>query len=202
MAEDEGHDLWGDAWSHVTRPEEDPLIPRELWSPTQRRASAWHPPDGRAHRKRAEIGGRDAHLTFDPPEEYRPRPESARPHGDRHRQSRNGAATEPHAVPTPSRAPARARAATPEETAARLAAPPGRRRTGGPSAVSARSLARGTVVGYRRDGARTRLALVIAAIVVLAAGLFAYWMLTRPAALALTPAHAVVTVQGHDAEAA
>jgi YVTN family beta-propeller protein len=208
MAEDdEGHDLWGDAWSHVARPEEDPLIPRELWSPSQRRANAWHPPDGRAHRKHAEIGGRDAHLTFEPPKEYRPRPESARPHGERRRQTHAGSATGPQTAPAADRAPARppirGRAATPEETAARLAAPPGRHRTAGPSSASARSLApRGTVVGYRRGRGRARLLLAIGAVVLLAAaGLFAYWMLTRPAALALTPspADATVTVQGRGA---
>ena len=197
MAEDdEGHDLWGDAWSHVARPEEDPLIPRELWSPSQRRANAWHPPDGRPRRRQAEIGGRDAHLTFDPPKEYRPPAESARPRGERHRQIRSRATADPDQT----RAASGPRPAS-EGRRTRPAINPGRQRVAPNPGAGARSLApRGTVVGYRRDGRRIRLVLALLAVaLVVAAGIVAYWLLTRPAALALTPspADATVTVQGH-----
>jgi YVTN family beta-propeller protein len=174
VAEDEeGRGLWEDAWSHVARPEEDPLIPRELWSPAKRRASAWHPPDdSRTKRKRAKISGRDAHLTFDAPKEYQPREDPSRASG------RAGARSSGRSRPS-----APLRGATPSRAGARSLAP------------------RGTVVGYKkgRGSAKAMLALVAVAIMFVA-GLAAYWFLTRPASLAITvtPADALIQVEGRD----
>ena len=196
--DDEGHDLWDDAWSHVARPEEDPLIPRELWSPAQRRATAWHPPEEHPRRKRAEISGRDAHLTFEPPKEYQPPKESPRPSGRptaRH-SSRDSAHDAQRARPEP--AASRRRAATPPHTESAPRASSSR--TAAPSRAGARSLApRGTVVGYKRGGgsAKALIAIIVIALLVVA-GLVAYWFMTRPAALAITvtPNDATVAIDG------
>jgi YVTN family beta-propeller protein len=196
---DEGHDLWEDAWSHVARPEEDPLIPRELWSPAQRRAKAWHPPaDGRPKRKHAEISGRDAHLTFQPPKEYQPRDEPARGTGRSSGRSSSRTTASP-----PSQAHASARPRAREGQRARGKATPPRGRDAGPSRVGARSLApRGTVVGYKKGGGSGKAAVALIAVVLLvAAGLAGYWFFTRPTAFAIhvTPADALISVEGSEA---
>ena len=185
---DEGrgdHDLWADAWSHVSKPDEDALIPRELWSPARRRASTWHPPaDGRPQRKRAEIGGRDTHLTFEPPAAHRTRSGEARRAGA-HREQQRAIDAEHLARPVRSaHAPHTPRAAKPD-----------------PSRAGARSLApRGTVVGYRRGrGQRATLLLILLAVILaLVAGAVVWWLATRPASLALTitPADASIVVAG------
>ena len=193
--DDEEHDLWGDAWSHVTRPEEDPLIPRELWSPVRRRASAWHPPDERPRRKRAQISGRDAHLTFDPPKQYQPPVESARPSGrSAARHSSRESASEAK----------RARTAPPSVRPRKPATPRASSRLGAPEPAASHSGSRplgprGTVVGYKRGGGHAKALIVLIAIVLLVvAGLVAYLFVTRPAALAITvsPNDAVVTIEG------
>ncbi len=202
VAEDEeGRGLWEDAWSHVARPEEDPLIPRELWSPAQRRANKWHPPtDDRPKRKHTQISGRDAHLTFEPPKEYQPRQESARAanRGARRSSARSSASVSaPTSVPASASASASAR----EGSRSRPKAASTRLRPPGPSRAGARSLApRGTVVGYKRGGGSAKAVLALAAVILLVvAGLVAYWFLTRPTALAITvtPSDAAVTIEGH-----
>jgi YVTN family beta-propeller protein len=58
---------------------------------------------------------------------------------------------------------------------------------------------RGTVVGYKRSGGSKRLLIALITIAILvAAGLVAYWFMTRPAALAITvtPNDATVTIEG------
>jgi YVTN family beta-propeller protein len=197
--DDEGHDLWDDAWSHVARPEQDPLIPRELWSPAQRRANAWHPPaDSRPKRGHAEISGRDAHLTFEPPKEYQPRDEAAR--GTGRSSGRSSSRSAAHA-PAPGPAPAATSARPPAREAQRVRGNAATRgRAAAPSRVGARSLApRGTVVGYKKGGGSGRAVVALIAVVLLAAaGLAAYWFLTRPTAFAIhvTPADALITVAG------
>ncbi len=185
MAEEDGErDLWGDAWSHVAKPDEDALIPRDLWSPAARRAETWHPPTGdKPPRRHAEVGGRDSHLTFDPPPAHRPRPEQ--PAGRDRRKRPVHAPSHPEATraeraPSPERATSPGRTKRPERSAARSLAP------------------RGTVVGYRRSGGRLTLILIaVLAVVILALAI--WWFATRPAALAITPspADATVTVVGH-----
>jgi YVTN family beta-propeller protein len=177
----DGTDLWGEAWSRPVPPTEEPVRARPQWEP----GDAPTPPVDRSlpreprHTRRvAEVGGRDAHLTFEPPEEYRP------DHVSRHRdKSARGAAA---------RDTARTR---------REAGPTqGRRRPGPrPTLPGGAPMPRGTVVGYRRRFRGGAVLAVAAVVIVALVAALAWWLLTRPAALALTlsPADATVTVAGH-----
>ena len=183
MGEDRDRsDLWDDAWSRPAPPAEEPVRSRPLWEPGEtgsRRVDQAPSNPPRHSRRLAEIGGRDAHLTFEPPEEYRP------DHVERHRDtSARGAAA---------RDAARARR---ESGAMGPSGRPGPR----PVLRGGVRMPRGTVVGYRRRfQARTQLLVVVALVVVALVAALAWWLLTRPAAPALTlaPSGAIVAVAGY-----
>ena len=174
-------DLWEEAWSRREPPAGEPVRSRPKWEPGEagvRRAdrASSH---ARHSRRVAEIGGRDAHLTFEPPEEYRP------DHVERHRDtSARGAAA---------RDTKRKRR---EVGATKAPRHPGPK----PFLPGGVRMPRGTVVGYRRRfrGGAPLVAVVVLVVVAIVAAL-AWWLLTRPAALALTlsPSDAIVSVAGH-----
>ena len=175
-------DLWDEAWSRPEPPAEEPVRARPQWEPAPGDAARPDRPrsDASRHaRKVAQIGGRDAHLTFDPPEEYRP--DTVERHHDRSARAaaaRDAARTRGMAGP----GPARTR--------------PGPR----PSLPGGVRMPRGTVIGYRRGMRSARALFVVAGIIVLALLVaLAWWLLTRPTALALTssPADATISVAGH-----
>jgi YVTN family beta-propeller protein len=214
-------DLWGEAWSRPEPPADEPVHSRPQWepgaseTPRSERGRSYSP---RHSRRVAQLGGRDAHLTFEPPEEYRPE------HVAEHRRGRQGRGAsgrreEPREPkPEPEREPRREpmwppkREPKPEskrEPRREPIWPPKREpKPPRPERVrperlrrdAARALApRGTVVGYHR-GLRLSSPLVVVGIIVLALAIaLAWWLLTRPAALALTssPSDAVVSVAGH-----
>ena len=155
-------DLWDDAWSRPEPPTEEPVRARPQWEPTAGdppRTDRSRPVAPRHSRKVAQIGGRDAHLTFEPPEQYRP--ENVERHHDRSARSRPGPK---------------------------------------PSLHGGVRMPRGTVIGYRHGGRSTRALLAIAGVVGLVLLVaVAWWLLTRPTALALTasPPDATISVPGH-----
>lgn len=182
MGDDEDRsDLWSEAWSRPEPPPEEPLRPRAQWQPGShsRGGNAGSGARDQRHSRRVgRIGGRDDHLTFEPPEEYRP--DRVTQHTDR---SAHGAA---------------ARDATRGRRAQEAAKGRGRP---GPTPIlpGGAHMPRGTVVGYRRRTPSRALIAVIAIIVIALGAVLAWWFLTRPAALALTPSpsDATVTIAGH-----
>jgi YVTN family beta-propeller protein len=202
VAEDEDRSgLWDEAWSRPEPPAEEPVRSRAQWEPGA--SGTRHSERGRSYnprhsRRLAQIGGRDAHLTFEPPEEYRPDhvAEQRRAKSGRRAGGRREPASEPEREPErelgheprkPPRAPKPPR--------------PDRVRPERLRRDAARALApKGTVIGYHRDLRLGRPLVVVVGIVVLALALaLAWWLLTRPAALALTPspADATVSIDGH-----
>jgi len=175
-------DLWEEAWSRPAPPAEEPVRSRPQWEPGQagtRRADQADSHAPRHSRRVTQIGGRDAHLTFEPPEEYRP------DHVERHRDtSARGAAA---------RDMKRKRR---EAGAAQAPRRPGPK----PFLPGGARMPRGTIVGYRRrfQGGAPLLVVAVLVIVAIVAAL-AWWLLTRPAALALTlsPSDAIVSIAGH-----
>ena len=179
-------DLWDEAWSRPEPPVEEPVRARPQWEPAAGdppRADRARPNAPRHSRKVAQIGGRDAHLTFDPPEEYRP--ENVERHQDR---SARGAAARDAARVHRQRGPG----ASPTRPGPRTSLPGGAR------------MPRGTVIGYRHGMRSARAVLAIVGIVILALLVaVAWWLLTRPTALALTssPPDATISVAGHGPQA-
>ncbi|MDO8964184.1 MAG: PEGA domain-containing protein [Coriobacteriia bacterium] len=163
--DDEGHDLWKEAWARPGRTEE---------ARSQRRSASG--------RRIAEIGGRDAHLTFEPPPGYEPVSHEPRREG-RGRGSGSG------------RGPAR-----PSERGARPQSATARQH---PS--NARALApRRSVIDYhgrRSAAARTAMLGVLGVLLVAGIGAFTWWFLTRPAsaAVTVTPKDARVVFAGRSA---
>lgn len=158
-------DLWDEAWSRPEPHDDRPLRARPQWEPG---AGKSHAP--RHSRRVAEVGGRDAHLTFEPPAEYRADPDGAH----RPRETRRPRSPKPGRKGAPGAKPLRT-------------AP-------GPLAP------RGTVVGYRqRLAGGGAIAVTLVVLVAALAGAMTWWLLTRPAALALTPSppDAVITIAGH-----
>ncbi len=214
MAEDEDRsDLWGDAWSRPEPPAEEPVRSRPQWEPgasEPRRSERGRGYASRHSRRVAQLGGRDAHLTFEPPEEYRPdnvaenRRGSQRRGASGRREQPQEQKREPKPAqarqpkPAPKRDPRREPIWPPKREP--KPARPDRVRPERLQRDAARALApRGTVVGYHR-GRRLGSPLAIAGLILLALAIaLAWWLLTRPAALALTssPADAVVSVAGH-----
>jgi YVTN family beta-propeller protein len=191
-------DLWDEAWSRPEPPAEEPVRSRPQWEPgatESRRSDRARSYTPRHSRRLAQIGGRDAHLTFEPPEEYRP-DRVAQQQRDSHRRGASG-----RREPTPEAA--RESAREPKRPPRREPKPPrpDRKRPERPGHDAARALApRGTVVGYRRGLRLARPLVVVVGVILLALALaLAWWLLTRPAALALTPSpsDAVVSVAGH-----
>ena len=191
--------LWDDAWARPEPPADDPVRSRPQWepgTPSTRRSERGRSHTPRHARRVKQLGGRDAHLTFEPPKEYNPddierkrvreHAQSRRKGGAAGRLFERGPKREPRAIqprePKPPRAkPARADRAL--HDAARALAP------------------RGTVVGYK-GGVRMRgpLAVAMGAVALVAILAFGWWLLTRPTALALTPvpADAAVSIAGHE----
>jgi YVTN family beta-propeller protein len=176
--------LWDEAWSRPEPPADEPLRSRPQWEPgaaDTRHADRSRSQAPRHSRKVAQIGGRDAHLTFQPPEEYRP--DHVELHRDR---SARGAA-------------AHGAARTRREAGPAQGWPRPGPKTSLPGGMR---IPRGTVIGYRRGMRSTRALLAIIGVVLLALIVaVTWWLLTRPTALAVTsvPADATISVTGHDA---
>lgn len=155
----DGGGLWDEAWSRPSTPSEPPVRPHRQWEPGRRSTSAGVERTGQRQAERRIVAsrGRDANLTFEAPERYRQPSEPGRN----------------KVPPKGTRRPQRGRASQPGATGPRVRA-----------GVRTSAL-RGIVVGYRRErGVRTRVVTLVAVLLLIAAAVFAWWLLTHPGSLA------------------
>jgi hypothetical protein len=155
----DGGGLWDEAWSRPATPPEPPVRPHRQWEPGTRSASAGaeRTCQRQAERRVVASRGRDANLTFKAPERYcRP----SEPEYD-------------EVPPKGTQRPQRGRASRPGAAGSRARA-----------GVRTSAL-RGIVVGYRRErGVRARVVTLVAILLIVAAAVFAWWLLTHPDSLA------------------
>jgi hypothetical protein len=161
--------LWDEAWSRPELPEEEPIRPREQWTPGVRNATHVDS-GGRPQRRHLEVDTHHERFALEPP------PNGREPLAGINAPRRSARAVTHITQPAP-------HAVTPPASVRR---PPAR------TGALAR---RGTVVGYRKDRGPlmgTLLVLLVILLVALAA-VAGWWFLARPrAASAAPPARTIV----------